>query len=82
MRNNLVPHRDQPSAWEPAEEISDRDDERWLLALAASVCLFAGFRRGSLTRLLLVIAGTLLAWWAHLGADDCRAHPMGVARPA
>jgi hypothetical protein len=82
MRNNLAPDRDQPSAWEPAEAISNRDDERWLLALAASVCLFEGLRRRSFTGLLLIVGSRLLAWWAHLGADDCRAHPMGVAGPA
>jgi len=33
--------------------MSEWGSERWLLVLAASVCVFAGFRRRSLTGLLL-----------------------------
>ena len=44
--------------------MSEWGSERWLLVLAASVCVFAGFRRRSLTGLLLIIGGRMLAWWA------------------
>jgi hypothetical protein len=47
----------------------EREDERWLLELAAKVCVFAGFRRRSFTRVLLIFGGRLLAWWVTPGAD-------------
>lgn len=68
MRTTLVQHRDRPNVWERAEGMSEWDAERWLVVLAANVCVFAGFRRRSFTGLLLIIAGRMLAWWATLGA--------------
>jgi hypothetical protein len=52
---------------ERAKAASESDDERWLLALAANVCVFAGIRRRSFTGLLLIIGGSMLAWWADAG---------------
>lgn len=52
---------------ERAKAASESDDERWLLALAANVCVFAGIRRRSFTGLLLIIGGSMLAWWANAG---------------
>jgi hypothetical protein len=46
---------------------SEPDDERWLLALAANMCVFAGMRRRSFTRLPLIIGGSMLAWLADAG---------------
>lgn len=52
---------------ERAQAASESDDERWLLALAANVCVFVGIRRRSFTGLLLIIGGSMLAWWADAG---------------
>jgi hypothetical protein len=49
---------------ERAKAASEPDDERWLVALAANMCVFAGIRRRSFTRLPLIIGGSMLAWWA------------------
>jgi hypothetical protein len=46
---------------------SEPDDERWLMALAANMCVFAGMRRRSFTRLPLIIGGSILAWLADAG---------------
>ena len=52
---------------ERVKAASESDDERWLLALAANVCVFAGIRRRSFTGLLLIIGGSMLSWWADAG---------------
>ena len=52
---------------ERATAASEPDDERWLLALAANMCVFAGIRRRSFRGLLLIIGGSMLAWWADAG---------------
>ena len=52
---------------ERVQAASESDDERWLLALAANVCVFVGIRRRSFTGLLLIIGGSMLAWWADAG---------------
>jgi hypothetical protein len=65
---------------ERAKAAPEWDDERWLLELAANVCVFAGFRRRSFTGVLLIIGGRILAWWATPGADPRRAHLIAVAR--
>jgi len=79
MRINLVQHRDRPNGCDRAEGMSEWDAERWLLVLAANVCVFAGFRRRSFTGLLLIIAGRMLAWWATLGPDPRLDDPASVA---
>ena len=45
-------------------QLARADDERWLFALAADVCVLAGFRRRSFAGLLLIIGGRMLTWWA------------------
>lgn len=54
---------------ERATAASASADERWLLALAANVCVFAGIRRRSFAGLPLIIGGSMLAWWADAGAS-------------
>jgi len=68
MTLNLVQHRSGASMWD-REPTAEWATERWLAALMASVFLVAGFRRGALPGLLLVMGGSSLAWWAATGAE-------------
>lgn len=68
MTLNLVQHRSGASMWD-REPTAEWDTERWLVAMLASVFLYAGFRRGALPGLLLAMGGTSLAWWAATGAE-------------
>lgn len=68
MTLNLVQHRSGPSVWD-RETPGEWDPERWLLAMVAGACFFAGMRRGSMPGLLLAVAGAGLGWWATTGLD-------------
>ena len=70
MTLNLVQHRAQPNVWDRVSAQPVCDTERWLVALAASVCFIAGMRRRSSTGLLLMLGGSSLAWWAASAADE------------
>lgn len=69
MGLNLVQHRGQPNVWDRVNSRPDWDTERWLTAIAASVCLIAGVRRRWPAGLLLTMGGSSLAWWAATGMD-------------
>ena len=81
MTMNLVQHRSEPSVWDRQANCSEWDAERWLMGAIAGTCLVAGFRRRSLSGLLLVIGAGGLAWWATSGVDD-RRHRRGRLRAA
>lgn len=68
MALNLVQHRGEPSIWDPTA--SAWDTERWLAAVAAGALLISGFRRRSVSGLLLVLGGGSLAWWASAGVEE------------
>jgi len=68
MALNLVQHRSGASMWD-REPAAEWDTERWLVAMLASVFMYAGVRRGAVPGLLLTMAGTSLAWWATTGAE-------------
>ena len=70
MALNLVQHRAQPNVWDRVNCQPEWDTERWVAAIAASVCLIAGVRRRSPAGLLLMMGGSSLAWWAATGADE------------
>ena len=70
MALNLVQHRCGPSVWERAAEHREHDVERWLLASAAGIIVMAGLCRRSLAGLMLVLAGSSVAWWAAAGSDE------------
>ena len=70
MALNLVQHRAQPNVWDRVSCQPEWDTERWLAAIAASVCFVAGLRRRSPAGLLLTIGGSSLAWWAASGTEQ------------
>jgi uncharacterized membrane protein len=70
MALNLVQHRAEPNVWDRVGCQPEWDTERWLAAIAASVCFVAGLRRRSPAGLLLMIGGSSLAWWATSGTDQ------------
>lgn len=74
MTSNLVQHRGEQSIWDRADERGEWDAERWLVAIMAGAFLNSGFRRRSLSGLMLVMGGGCLAWWATTGADQRRHH--------
>ena len=70
MAMNLVQHRSSGNVW---DRQADRVDiERWLLASAAGALAVSGFRRRSISGLLLVLGGSALAWMAAAGIDERR----------
>jgi hypothetical protein len=81
VNSNLVQHRSEGSIWDQVADRSHRDIERYLVAATAGACLVMGFRRRSLTGLLLAAGGSALAWWAASGAD-LRRHHRGRLRAA
>jgi hypothetical protein len=75
--SNLVQHRSETSIWDRVDQQHSRwDTERYLAAVAAGAFLVIGFRRRSLTGLMLAAGGSALAWWAASGAD-LRRHHLG-----
>ena len=80
MNSNLVQHRSEASIWDHVEH-PHWDTERYLAAMTAGACLVIGFRRRSLTGLLLAAGGSALAWWAASGVD-IRRHHRGRLRAA
>lgn len=68
MALNLVQHRCETNVWENPEH-RERDVERWLLASAAGIILVSGWRRRSFAGLMLMMAGSAMAWWAATGSD-------------
>jgi hypothetical protein len=70
MTLNLVQHRAQPNVWDRVSGQRDWDTERWIAAIAASVCFMAGIRRRSPAGLLLMLGAGSLAWWAASAADE------------
>jgi hypothetical protein len=70
MALNLVQHRVESNVWDQVGRQREWDTERWLVAIAASVCVIAGLRRRSLTGLLFTMGGSALAWWAAGHADE------------
>src|SRR5688500_20020845 len=70
MPLNLVQHRVESNVWDQVGHAREWDTERWLVAIAASVCVIAGLRRRSLTGLLFTLGGSSLAWWAAGHADE------------
>jgi hypothetical protein len=80
MNTNLVQHRSEPNVWERSAACGF-DTERWLTAVAAGMCLTAGFRRRSVGGLLLAVGGCALAWWA-AAAPDARYVTRGRVRAA
>ena len=70
MALNLVQQRGESNVWDQVGRRREWDAERWLVAIAASVCLIAGLRRRSLTGLLFTLGGSSLAWWAAGHADE------------
>jgi hypothetical protein len=71
MTLNLVQHRSEPNIWD-RDVAAEWDLERWLAAAAAGICVAYGFRRRSLSGLLMTLGGTGLAWWAATGIDARR----------
>ena len=74
MNSNLVQHRSESSIWDQVDQHCQWDTERYLAAMTAGACLVVGFRRRSLTGLLLAAGGSALAWWAASGVDLRRHH--------
>lgn len=74
MNSNLVQHRSEVSIWDNVDHHAQWDTERYLAAMTAGACLVMGFRRRSLTGLLLAAGGSALAWWAASGVDLRRHH--------
>ena len=75
MNSNLVQHRSEASIWDHVDQQhSHWDTERYLAAMTAGACLVIGFRRRSLTGLMLAASGSALAWWAASGVDLRRHH--------
>ena len=74
MNSNLVQHRSEVSIWDNVDQHPPWDTERYLAAMTAGACLVIGFRRRSLTGLLLAAGGSALAWWAASGVDLRRHH--------
>lgn len=70
MPLNLVQHRVESNVWDQVGREREWDTERWLVAIAASVCVIAGLRRRSLTGLLFTLGGGAFAWWAAGHADE------------
>ena len=70
MALNLVQHRVESNVWDQVARQSEWDTERWLAAIAASVCVIAGLRRRSLAGLVSTLGGGALAWWAAGHADE------------
>jgi hypothetical protein len=68
MTLNLLQHRSGENIWERDRE-TERDTERWLLAMMASAFLLVGLRRGDMSGLLFTMGGGALAWWAATGAE-------------
>jgi hypothetical protein len=74
VNSNLVQHRSDASIWDHVDQHPPRDNERYLAAMMAGACLVMGFRRRSLTGLMLAAGGSALAWWAASGKDLRRWH--------
>ena len=75
VNSNLVQHRSDASVWDHVDqEHAHWDMERYLAAMTAGACLVIGFRRRSLTGLMLAAGGSALAWWAASGVDLRRHH--------
>ena len=72
MAMNLVQHRGEPNVWDQTGTSANLDTERWLLAVASGGMLVSGFRRRSLTGLLLVVGGAALGWFSCAAAGDRR----------
>jgi len=73
--SNLVQHRSEASIWDHVDQQHAHwDTERYLAAITAGACLVVGFRRRSLTGLMLAAGGSALAWWAASGVDLRRHH--------
>jgi hypothetical protein len=72
MTLNLVQHRAEPSIWDRTDDRLDWDSERWMVGVMAGAFLVSGFRRRSLSGMMLVLGGGLLACWAAAGADERR----------
>jgi hypothetical protein len=70
---NLVQHRSETSIWDRDQQ-APWDTERYVAAILAGACLVTGFRRRSLTGLMLAAGGAALAWWAASGIDLRRHH--------
>jgi hypothetical protein len=68
MPLNLVQRRVERNVWDQYDR-EEWDTERWIAAIAASVCFTAGLRRRSTPGLLMMLGGAALAWWASAGAD-------------
>lgn len=71
MAMNLVQHRSSGNVWD-RQSSNQVDLERWLLASAAGALAFSGFRRRSISGLMLVLGGSALAWIAAAGIDERR----------
>jgi hypothetical protein len=75
LNSNLVQHRSEASVWDHVDQQHFHwDTERYLAAMTAGACLVIGFRRRSLTGLMLAAGGSALAWWAASGVDLRRHH--------
>ena len=66
---NLVQHRGQRNVWDGVSR-RECDTERWMAAIAAGDCLIAEARQRSRGGLLLMLAGSTLAWWAATAAVE------------
>jgi hypothetical protein len=69
MAMNLVQHRSTGSVWD-RQDAARVDLERWLLAAAAGTLVFSGFRRRSVSGLLLLLGGSAIAWLAAAALDE------------
>ena len=73
--SNLVQHRSEATIWDHVDkQHAHWDTERYLAAMTAGACLVIGFRRRSLTGLMLAAGGSALAWWAASGIELRRHH--------
>ncbi len=81
---NLVQHRSETSVWDRTVQKTPWDPEGYIAAILAGACLVTGFRRRSLSGLLLTAGGGALAWWAASGIDLRRHHRgrLKAAMPA
>ena len=79
MPMNLELHRSEESVWDRTDNRINWDGERWLIAIMAGAFLMTGFRRRSVTGLMLMAGGSALAWWAS-SEMDVRRHRRGHLR--